>query len=104
MPKKIMTPELKVKIIKLYHEDKMLLREVAAMLALSISTVENQIPLDKRRARYKVSEAMQKKIFMMYNCKDLSVKKIAEQLKMSPPTVRTFATAYNKYNLKGELL
>ena len=99
-----MTPELKVKIIKLYHEDKMTLKDIAEITGVSISTVHNQIPLDKRRARYKVSEAMQKKIFMMYNCKDLSVKKIVEQLKMSPPTVRTFATAYNKYNLKGELL
>ena len=99
-----MTPELKVRIIKLYHEDKMFLREVAEIMGLSITTIQKQIPLDKRRTKDKVSEETQKKIFMMYNSKDLSIKKIAEQLKISLPTVRTFATAYNKYNLKGELL
>lgn len=99
-----MTPEMHDQIIKLYHEDKMLLREVAEITDLSISTVQNQIPLDKRRARSGLPEATQKKIFMMYNSKDLSIKKIAEQLKVSLPTARTFATAYNKYNLKGELL
>lgn len=51
-----------------------------------------------------LSEATQKKIFMMYNTSNMSVKKISEKLKISPTTVRTFATAYDKYNLKGELL
>ena len=98
------TPELHEKILKLYREHKTL-REIADLCDVSTTTVCLDIPKAEKRVNgYKILPEMQREIFCLYNIDDVPIKDIAEQLKMSPPTVRTFATAYNKYNLKGELL
>ena len=104
-PQKLkLTPEKVKEMLRLYKENNLSMRNIAKIIGVSTSTVDINIPKELRKNTYKLSDQVRHQIFCLFNIDKKTISEISKLLNISPVSARKYAGAYDKYNMKGEIL